>query len=335
MTEETAMTPSLPPLDPELAVALAGFPDGVDPGGHLRDMNVVRMLRSTLDLLGVMGGTLPTDERVVAQDRTIPGVEAGTEIPLRIYAPVERSGGPAPVLVFFHGGAFVLGDRYTEELRCLRYAAEARCVVVSVDYRLAPEHPYPAAVDDCYAGLQWTVAHAEELDIDPRRVGVGGSSAGGALAAAITLMARDRGGPALVVQILNYPVTDDRMETPSMRAFDATPMWTSGSDADMWQHYLGDPDARGDVSPYAAPARATDLAGLPAAYVLTAELDPLRDEGIDYARRLMEAGVPTELHTVAGACHGFDIIAAGSTLGRRSIEEQVRALARGLGSATG
>ena len=216
-------------------------------------------------------------------DRSIPGVEPGTEIPIRVYEPVARPAGPGPALVFFHGGAFVLGDRYTEELRCLRYAAEAGCVVVSVDYRLAPEHPFPAGVDDCYAGLQWTVSHAAELDIDPDRVGVGGSSAGGALAAAVALMARDRGGPALAVQILNYPVIDDRMQTPSMRAFDATPMWTSGSNADMWQHYLGDPEHRGDVSPYAAPGRAPDLTGLPPAYVLTAELDPLRDEGIEYA----------------------------------------------------
>jgi len=202
--------------------------------------------------------------------------------------------------------------------------------VVSVDYRLAPEHPYPAAVDDCFAGLEWTWSHAPELDIDPGRIGVGGSSAGGALAASVALRARDSGGPPLVFQILNYPVIDDRMDTPSMRAFDATPMWTSGATADMWVHYLGDPSDRGDVSPYAAPGRAADLSGLPPAYVLTAELDPLRDEGIDYARRLMEAGVPTELHTVVGACHGFDIIAAEGALGQRAIDEQVRALKRGL-----
>ncbi|HEY5024220.1 MAG TPA: alpha/beta hydrolase [Acidimicrobiales bacterium] len=328
------MAKPLPPLDPELAVVLAGFPSGVDPGGNLRDMNVVRMLRSTLDLLGILGGVLPTDERVEVDDRAIPGLEAGSEIPVRVYAPVSRPRGTAPALVFFHGGAFVLGDRYTEELRCLRYAAEARCVVVSIDYRLAPEHPFPAPVEDCYAGLEWTVAHATELGIDPSRVGVGGSSAGGALAAAVTLMARDRGGPPLAVQILNYPVIDDRMQSASMMAFDATPMWTSGSNTDMWQHYLGDRDSRGEVSAYAAPGRATDLTGLPPAYVLTAELDPLRDEGIDYACRLMAAGVPTELHTVAGACHGFDIIAAQGALGQRAIDEQVRALVRGLGPAT-
>jgi len=328
------MTSTLPPLDPELAVVLAGFPAGVDPGENLRDMNVIRMMRSTLDLLDLMGTSLPTDERVTVADRSIPGLEPGTEIPLRVYEPITRAGDPAPALVFFHGGAFVLGDRYTEELRCLRYAAEAGCVVVSVDYRLAPEHPFPAAVDDCAAGLEWTVSHAAELRIDPSRVGVAGSSAGGALAAAIALRARDRGGPALAVQILNYPVIDDRMQTASMRTFDATPMWTSGSNADMWQHYLGDPESRGEVSPYAAPGRARDLTGLPPAYVLTAELDPLRDEGIEYATRLMAAGVPTELHTVAGACHGFDIIAAQGALGQRAIEEQVRALVRGLGTAT-
>ncbi len=120
------------------------------------------------------------------------------------------------------------------------------------------------------------------------------------LAASVALMARDRGGPPLVFQLLNYPVIDDRMQTPSMRAFDATPLWTSGATADMWEHYLGDPEERGEVSPYAAPGRAHDLTGLPPAYVLTAELDPLRDEGIEYASRLMAAGVPTELHTVAG-----------------------------------
>ena len=329
-----AMTAPYPPLDPELAKALASFP-GVDPGAHLQDINIVKMLRSTLDLLQATGASLPTDDRVTVQDHLMPGVEAGTELPVRVYTPVTRGSGLSPGLVFFHGGAFVICDRFTEELRCLRYAAEAACVVVSVDYRLAPEHPYPAGVEDCFAGLEWTVAHSSDLGVDPGRVGVAGSSAGGALAAAVALMARDRGGPALVFQLLNYPVIDDRMQTPSMQAFDATPLWTSGSTADMWQYYLGDPGERGEVSPYAAPGRSTDLSGLPPAYVLTAELDPLRDEGIAYASRLMEAGVPTELHTVAGACHGFDIIAGDGDLGRRAIEEQVRALRRGLGPASG
>jgi len=319
-------------LDPELAEALAAFPVGMDPGEHLRDMNVVRLLRSTTDLLAATGGSLPTDERVSVTDRPVPGPAGGGDVPVRVYTPVGPVDTPRPGLVFFHGGAFVLGDTRTEELRCLRYAADAGCVVVSVDYRLAPEHPYPAAVDDCVAALGWAVAHAGELGFDPTRTGVAGSSAGGALAAAVALAARDAGGPALAFQLLNYPVIDDRMDTPSMRAFDTTPLWTNRSNADMWDHYLGDDAARGDVSPYAAPARATDLSGLPPAYVLTAELDPLRDEGIDYARRLMQAGVPTELHTIPGACHGFDIIAPQSALGRRALDEQVGALVRALGA---
>ena len=213
--------------------------------------------------------------------------------------------------MFFHGGAFVLGDRYTEELRCLRYAAEAGCVVVSVDYRLAPEHPFPAAVDDCYAGLEWTVSHAAELGIDPSRVGVGGSSAGGALAAAVALMARDRGGPALAVQILNYPVIDDRMQTPSMRAFDATPMWTSGSNADMWQHYLGDPESRGEVSALRRSGAGHGPDGP------SSRLRPHRRARPPARRghRVRDAGswrpaCPPSCTPSPGACHGFDIIAA-------------------------
>jgi acetyl esterase len=266
-------------------------------------------------------------------NRPIPGPAGQADIPVRVYAPVENGSRPRPGIVFFHGGAFVMGDMYTEELRCLRYAADAACVVVSVEYRLAPEHPYPAAIDDGYRALKWTASNPDELGIDAERLAVAGSSAGGALAAAMALKARDTGGPPLVFQLLNYPVLDDRMQTPSMQLFDSTPLWTNRSTADMWTHYLGahhDGDRDGEVSLYAAPARATDLRGLPPAYVLTAELDPLRDEGIDYARRLMEAGVPTELHSVSGACHGFDIVAGTGALGRRALDEQIQALLRGL-----
>jgi len=316
-------------LDPDLAAALAAFPEGLDPADHIGDMNVVRMLRSTADILAATGGSIPTDERVAVEDRTIPGPADAPDLSVRVYTP-RALVTPGPGVVFFHGGAFILGDVYTEELRCLRYAADGGCVVVSVGYRLAPEDPFPAATDDGDAALRWSAAHAGELGIDPARLAVAGSSAGGALAAATALRARDHGGPALAFQLLNYPVIDDRLATPSMRSFAAAPLWTSGASALMWDYYLGPAADRGAVSPYAAPGRAEDLAGLPPALVVTAELDPLRDEGLDYGRRLLEAGVPTELHCYTGACHGFDIIAATSPIGRRALDEQAGALARAL-----
>jgi acetyl esterase len=321
-------------LDREIAESLSELPGGFDPGAHLRDLNVIRMLRSTLGLLEVMGGVLPVDERVTVVNRRVPVLSPADEIEVRIYEPAARSAVALPGVVFFHGGAFVLGDVYSEELRCLRYAAGASCVVVSVGYRLAPEHPYPVPFEDCYAGLLWTFAHAGELGIDPARIAVAGSSAGGALAAAVSLKARDHCGPSLVFQLLVYPVLDDRMDTASMRCFNDSPLWTNTSSADMWDHYLGESGSRGEVPEYAAPARAADLAGLPSALVVTAEIDPLRDEGIAYAQRLMGAGVPTELHSFSGACHGFDILAASSSIGRRALAEQVDALSRSLGAGS-
>jgi len=321
--------PAGPGLDPALARALAAFPGGVDPGANLLDPNVIRLLRSTRGLLEVTGGTMPSDDRVVIEDRDIDVGRPQGALRVRVYAPRDRRP-PGPAVVFFHGGAFVLGDVYAEEHRCLRYAADAGCVVVSVGYRLAPEDPFPAGFDDCFAALEWTVAHAGELAVDPRRVAVAGNSAGGALAAAVALKARDRGGPTLALQVLVYPVLDDAMDTPSMRAFEATPLWTRTANAHMWQHYLGPADGRGEVSPYAAPARAAEVSGLAPAYVMTAELDPLRDEGIGYAQRLMAAGVAVEVHSFAGACHGFDSLAWGSAIGRRALDEQVDVLVRGL-----
>jgi acetyl esterase/lipase len=326
-------------LDPELATALAALPGGVDPGAHLLDMDVIRMLRSTPDLLAAAGLTLPSDDRVLITNRTVSGPPDNPELGARIYAPRDGPASGRPGVVFFHGGAFVLGDTYAEEYRCLRFAGDAGCVVVSVEYRLAPEHPYPAAVDDGRAAFDWTRAHAAELGIDPARLAVAGSSAGGALAAALALAVRDAGETVPAFQLLVYPVTDDRMDTPSMRAFDATPMWTNLANAHMWQHYLGRSDgdldaggvsAHADVSPYAAPGRARDLSGLPPTYLVTAELDPLRDEGFAYAQRLVQSGVPTELHNVSGACHGFDLVAPRTSLAQRALDEQVGALARGL-----
>jgi acetyl esterase len=318
-------------LDPELAAVLARFPQGFDPGEHLADMDVVQALRSTPDLMAGTGASLPTDDRVDVANRMIDGPAGPGALGLRVYTPKAASS-PMPAVVFSHGGAFILGDTYSEEHRCLRYAAEAGCVVVSVEWRHAPEHPFPAGVEDAYGALGWTLAIARELGVDTRRVAVAGVSSGGAFAAASALMARDRGQAPPLMQLLVYPVVDDRLQSASMREFDATPLWTRLSSTQMWEHYLG-PVRAGEPSPYAAPARATDLSGLPPAYVMVAELDPLRDEAVDYARRLLEAGVPTELHCFAGTCHGFDIVAPDTEVGRCALDEQVRVLRRAFTAA--
>ncbi len=266
----------------------------------------------------------PSHEHFVVSDRRIPGPPGAPEVPVRIYRP--RGDGIRPALVYFHGGAFVLGQVELFDAMCGAYAANADVIVVSVDYRLAPEHPFPAGVEDCYAALEWTAANAEDLAVDPAAVAVGGLSAGGALAAAVTLMARDRDGPAIAFQLLVNAVLDDRLETVSVRAFTDTPMWNSHDVAVMWDLYLG-PERR-HVSPYAAPARATDLSGLPPAYVLTSEFDPLRDEGIAYAPRMLQAGVPVELHNFVGTFHGFDVFP--TAISRAAASEQHAALRRAL-----
>ncbi len=221
---------------------------------------------------------------------------------LRVYRP--RSAGIAPALVYCHGGAFLLGFPELEDPGCVRYALGADCTVISVDYRLAPECPFPAGVEDCFAALDWVVRHHEELGIDGDRVAVGGSSAGGGLAAAVALMARDRGGPTLCFQLLIYPVLDDRLATRSMIGFTDTPVFARPTAEAMWRHYLGAEPS--EVSPYAAPARSTDLSGLPPAYIEACALDPLRDENIAYAMRLLQAGTATELQVIPGVPHGFD-----------------------------
>jgi len=306
-------------MDPEFAELME-----LMPGFDLTDVTVIRGLLATL------GEAVPlaTDDRVDVVDRMIPGPPGAPDLAVRIYTPRDHAGS-GPGLAYFHGGAFVLGDLDAEQAKCLRHAADGGNVVVSVDYRLAPEHRFPAGLEDCYAGLCWMVDHADELGVDPSRVAVGGSSAGGALSAAVALLARDRGGPPLAFQLLVYPVTDDRLQTPSVAEFVDLAGWNGAATAQMWDHYLG--ADRTDVSPYAAPNRAADLAGLPPTLVVTAEFDPLRDEGLEYGVRLQQAGVRTELHHYPGAPHGFDLMMPDVEASQRAIAEQVAAVQRALG----
>lgn len=315
-------------LDPEVAEWVPLLP--------VSDLNDLPAARSLLDgLIAQFAGAADTSGLDV-DDRIAPGSGEQPDVPVRVYRPK----GPVPerghaAILYLHGGGFVMGNVQAEHLSAAQITNEVGAVVVSVEYRLAPEHPFPAAPDDCYHALCWLHEHAADLGVDPTRVAVMGSSAGGGLAAAVALMARDRGGPALCFQFLGFPELDDRLQTTSMREFVDTPLWNRPSAALSWRYYLGDdgpPEGgvRDDVSPYAAPARATDLAGLPPAYLSAQEFDPLRDEAIVYALRLLEAGVSVELHHFPGTFHG-SVVAMNAWISRRQMAEQRDVLRRRLG----
>ena len=266
------------------------------------------------------------------EDRAVRGWEDDPEVPVRIYRPKEAAAGPVPGILMIHGGGFVVGNIETEHLGAASMAAQVGALVVSVEYRLAPEHPYPAAVHDCLSALRFLHDEAPALGVDRERIALVGTSAGGGLAAATALLARDRGGPAVCFQMLHIPELDDRLTTPSMVKFVDSPIWNRPLAEKSWRYYLGDLAGSDDVPAYAAPARATDLAGLPPAYVSTAENDPLRDEGILYAMGLLQAGVSVELHQFPGTFHGSAMVISAE-VSRRAQEEATRVLRRALGTA--
>jgi acetyl esterase/lipase len=263
------------------------------------------------------------------RDERVPGPAGAPDVRVKIYGRAERSG-PTPGLLYIHGGGFVIGDVEMFEASTMAYADKLGIVVVSVDYRLAPEHPYPAPIEDCYAALTWMASKATELGIDPDRIGIAGESAGGGLAAGVALLARDRGGPALVFQYLGVPEIDDRLETPSMTAYVDTPLWNRPNAIFSWKSYLGDIEPGGpDVPIYAAPARVTDHSGLPPAVVTACQFDPLRDEDIAYAQGLMRAGIPTELRHYAGTFHGSATVTEAAVT-KRMQADALADLRRGL-----
>jgi len=307
-------------FDPELKPWISMLPE-LD----IRDLSAARALMHAVHSQTPF--TLPDG---VTMEAHIVRPDAGTPaVPVLVFSPTATASDRA-ALVYMHGGGFVLGDADADKDLPAALAAETGAVVVSVDYRLAPEHPFPAALDDCHAALVWVTEHAAELGIDTRRIGIGGVSAGAGLAAATALLARDRKGPELCFQLLDVPELDDRLQTPSMREFTDTPLWNLPNAIESWDLYLGAVADRGTVSPYAAPARAADLSGLPPAYVGVCEFDPLRDEGIVYAQRLIQHGVPTELHVFPGAFHGSSGLIPTADLSRRMRTELIDALRRGL-----
>ena len=309
-------------FDPELAeiAAVAANPPPTD-AVAAREQMVAMMASLQLDL-DVSGLDI--------EDRTIPGPDGDPDVAVRVYSPKVRTDATVPAVLYIHGGGFFLGSIDTEHGGSARMAQDLGVVVVSVEYRLAPEHPFPSGLEDCYAALVWLHDEADALGVDPTRVAVNGGSAGGGLAAGLALLARDRGGPAICFQYLGIPELDDRLDTPSMRHFLDTPMWSRPQAERSWEWYLGDAHGTDDVSPYAAPARATDLAGLPPAYISTMEFDPLRDEGIRYALDLLAAGVSVELHSFPGTFHGSAMVTTAAVSRREAVERMV-VLRRALG----
>lgn len=243
------------------------------------------------------GGTAEPVAKI--EDRQIPGPEGPLRI--RIYTP--QGMGPFPVLVYFHGGGWVFGNLESHDAICRALTNAANCITVAVDYHLAPEYKFPVPTEDCYAATQWVASNTASFNGDETRIAVGGDSAGGNLAAAVSQMARDRGGPTLVYQLLVYPITDYMPDVPSYRENGEGYYLTRADMAWFWNHYLGN-EAEGK-NPYASPLQATSLNGLPSAMIITAEYDPLRDEGELYANRLKEAGIPTTLIRYPGMIHGF------------------------------
>jgi acetyl esterase/lipase len=255
----------------------------------------------------------------------------GTRV--RLYRPRTPADPPRGAILHAHGGGFVMCDLESSHARNTELCRELSAPVVSVDYRLAPEHPFPAAVEDMDSALRWLAAESAALGVDAGRIVLHGTSAGAGLVAGLALLRRDKGGPRPCFQYLGIPVLDDRQDTDSMRRFTDTPMWDSAKAALSWDAYLGrGVPATPEVSPYAAPARASDLSGLPPAYISVMEFDPLRDEGIRYAQALLGAGVPVELHLFPGTFHGAAVAAPQSAVIRRERAEEVAVLAAALSS---
>ncbi len=311
------------PVDPQAQV----FLDGLAQAGARRMAETSpEEMRTGYSLLAALG--LPATEPPSTEDRLIPG-PAG-DIPVRLYRP--QAEGPHPVVVFFHGGGFVIGGIDTHDPLCQQISSRVPAVVVSVEYRLAPEHPFPAAVEDCWAATQWVAAHASELGADPARLAVAGDSAGGNLAAVVAIRARDAGGPALAFQLLIYPTTDATGSHPSIQANGQGYFLTAETMAWFQGHYLGpDGDRR---HPDASPLFIEDLAGLAPAFIVTAEYDPLRDEGEAYGRRLEEAGVPTKVRRYDGMIHAFFQLDAVIPAAVPAISDAVDALRQALVTAT-
>jgi acetyl esterase len=308
------------PLDPQCQELLTALEAMELPA--FADMTPEECRQTVLGFTMLMG---EPEEVAKLEDREIPG-PAGP-IPVRIITPANAGPGQLPGVLYFHGGGFVFGNSELIDPILRTLANKSGAVVVSVDYRLSPENGFPAAGEDAYAALKWVFDNASEIGVDPTRVAVSGDSAGANLSAVVSLMAKDRGGPPLAFQVLIYPVTDHTMEQASYQENAEGPILTVRDIHYFWTHYMPDGDRS---QPYASPLRATDLSGLPPALVITAEFDPLRDEGEEYGQRLAEAGVPTEVRRYDGMFHGFFWMPAAIDRGRECMDDVAERLRKAL-----
>jgi acetyl esterase/lipase len=312
-----------PPFDAELAAVLSAGP--LAPAAS---HETLAELRASM-LQASSGIDLSAQGKVRQDEFTVPGPEGEPDVTVVMLRPVHGDG-PWPVLYNTHGGGMIAGSARGELPFYLQYVAEGLAAIVSVEYRLAPEHPDPAPIEDCYAGLHWTAVNASKYDLDPDRILLLGASAGGGLAAGLALLARDRGFPAITHQILICPMIDDRMVTPSSQMLDNQGVWDRHSNLFGWTALLGDRRGGSSVSIYAAPARAQDLTGLPKTYVDVGGAETFRDEAIDYGQRLAQAGVLVDLHVWGGAFHGSDMILPQAALSRAAVAVRDEYIRRAL-----
>lgn len=320
-----------PPFDPELQAVLAVLGEQLPP---TMTPDMVVPMRGGMRLEGVNASVeeLLEGRAIEHSERTVPGPAGAPELTISIFQRVDHVAG-GPGIYYIHGGGMVIGDRFTAIDVLLEWVELTDAVVVSVEYRLAPEHPDPAPVEDCYAGLVYAAEHAEGLGFDPARLVIAGTSAGGGLAAGVALLARDRGGPALAGQVLMCPMIDDRNETVSSHQIDGVGVWDRGSNDTGWDALLGDRRKTDLVSIYAAPSRASDLGGLPPTFIDVGSAEVFRDEVVAYASAIWAAGGVAELHVWPGGFHGFDIMAPQAALSVVARETRTKWVSRLLGDA--
>ena len=320
-------------VDPELIGAIYRNIAAFGPGGLNGIADLDRRRAAVIELRAERG--VAAASGVTFADQSIDPGNGERDLVVRVYrVPGWQAGGPPePVVYFVRGGGLVLGDLDSSDPVAIMICLRAGCTVVAVDYRRAPEDPYPAGFDDTFRGLQWLAANAGDLGLDPDRIAVYGLSGGGALAAGSVLKTRDCGGPGIAFQMLICPMLDDRNDTPSAREITNLCIWDRAGNIEAWNWYLQGKAGSASIATYAAPGRETNFAYLPPTYIETSELDLFRDEDIAYAQGLLAAGIPTELHVFPRAYHGFDVMNPDAAVTKRAVATRFAALRHALGIA--